>query len=152
MKYLFFTAVISSAFFFSGCTSNGETVICPKISVPEEGARALVKADGSAQLFNVRLNGVKANCKLHTSGDISMALTVGLKLSRNLMSGAQTSFVAVPMMTATVNERQKVIANDEFGYRVIFNKGEAKKYPTVEIEQLIPTNSRLVISLKPAMQ
>ena len=78
-----------------------------------------------------------------------MALTVGLKLERNLDEGMDADVVAVPMMTAVVDEQQEVISNSEFGYRVGFETGKNQQYPTVEIEKIVPLNSRLVISLKP---
>ena len=54
------------------------------------------------------------------------------------------------MMTAMVDDQQEVISNSEFGYIVVFQKGVEQAYPTVEIEKILPINSRLVISLKPA--
>ena len=150
MKNLFLTALIGCVVLFVGCASKFDDVICPKISAPEEGARAFVRADESMQMFDVRLNGVKAKCTGHKSGGTVVALTVGLKLNRNLADDDKEALVAVPMMTATVDEQEIVIANDEFSYRVGFSKGNARKYPTAEIEQLVPANARLVISLKPA--
>ena len=150
MKQLFLTALIGLVVLFSGCASKGDAVSCPKISAPEEGARAFVQADEGMQRFDVRLNGVKADCTNHKSGGTLVILTVGLKLNRNLGEGDKGALVAVPMMTAMVDEQETVIANDEFAYRVGFDKGDAQKYPNVEIEQLVPENARLVISLKPA--
>jgi hypothetical protein len=95
------------------------------------------------------LNGVKAKCTSHKSGGTVVALTIGLKIDSTLLEGKGDSLVVLPMMTATVNEQEEVIANDEFDYRVVFNTGDAKKYSSVELEQLVPANARLVISLKP---
>ena len=150
MKKLFLSALIGYVVLFAGCVSKGDIVACPKISVPEEGAEAFVRADEIMQSFDVRLNGVTVDCRSHKSGGTEVALTVGLKLSRNLADGKKQGSLAVPMMTATVDELGTVIANDEFSYRVGFSKGDAQKYPTVEIEKLIPVNARLVISLKPS--
>ena len=150
MKKLFLSTLIGYVIVFAGCVSNSDIVMCPKISAPEEGARAFVRADEIMQSFDVRLNGVKKECTSHKSGGTAVALTVGLKISRNLVDGQKKALLTVPMMTATVDEQGMVIANDEFGYRVGFSKGDAQKYPTVEIEKLVPANARLVISLKPS--
>ena len=125
-------------------------VACPLISAPEEGARSFVRSDRAGQLFDVRLNGVTAACTRHHSGGTAVALTIGLKLDRNLGDGTDADVLAVPMMTAMVDDQQTVISNSEFGYVVGFAKGIEQQYPTVEFETLIPTNARLVISLKPA--
>ena len=124
--------------------------MCPAISAPEEGTRSFVRSDTAGQLFDVRLNGVTAACMRHKSGGTTVALTVGLKLDRNLGEGAGPDILAVPMMTAMVDDQQAVISNSEFGYTVGFGKGIKQQYPTVEIEKMVPAKARLVISLKPA--
>ena len=124
-------------------------VACPVISAPEEGARSFVRSDTAEQLFDVRLNGVTADCMRHKSGGTAVALTVGLKLDRNLGEGSDADVVAVPMMTAMVDNQQTVISNSQFGYIVGFGKGDKQQYPTVELEKIVPANARLVISLKP---
>ena len=101
-------------------------------------------------MFDVRLNGVTADCVRHKSGGTAVALTVGLKLDRNLGEGTEADVLAVPMMTAMVNEQQNVISNSEFGYTVGFEKGTKQQYPTVEFEKIFPANTCLVISLKSA--
>ena len=138
------------SFLFTGCASKGEMVTCPVISAPEEGARSLVRSDTAGQLVDVRLNGVTADCMRHKSGGTEVALTVGLKLDRNLGEGSDADVIAVPMMTAMVDNQQTVISNSEFGYIVGFGKGTKQQYPTVELEKIVPANARLVISLKPA--
>ena len=79
-----------------------------------------------------------------------VALTVGLKVKRSLAEGAENDVVAVPMMSAIVGADQTVIFNQEFGYRVGFDKGSDSKFPVANIEQLVPAEARLVISLRPA--
>ena len=51
----------------------------PTISAPEEGAHAFVRSDNAKQLFDVRLNGVKAICTRHGRAARMVALSVGLK-------------------------------------------------------------------------
>ena len=150
MKQLYFLSLIGCLVLFSGCASNDEMVACPVISAPEEGARSFVRSDTGGQLFDVRLNGVTADCVLHKSGGTAVALTVGLKLDRNLGEGTDADILSVPMMTAMVDDQQSVISNSEFGYVVGFGKGEKQRYPTVELEEVVPASGRLVISLKPA--
>ena len=79
-----------------------------------------------------------------------MALSVGLKVKRSLADGVENDVVAVPMMLAIVGANQTVISNQEFGYLVGFDKGSDSKFPVAEIEQLVPADARLVISLRPA--
>ena len=150
MKHLFSLALLACSVSLAGCTSNDDRIICPAISAPEEGARSIVRSDTTGQLFDVRLNGVSAACMRHKSGATSVALTVGLKLDRNLGEGAEADVLAVPLMTAMVNDHQTVISNKEVGYTVGFGKDVKQRYPTVEIEKIVPANARLVISLKPA--
>ena len=150
MKQLSFLALIGCLVLFTGCASKDEIVTCPVISAPEEGARSFVRSDKAGQLFDVRLNGVTADCMRHKSGGTAMALTVGLKLDRNLEEGTDADLLAVPMMTAMVDNQQTVISNSEFGYIVGFEKGAKQQYPTVEFEKIVPANARLIISLKPA--
>jgi len=150
MKQLSFLALIGCSVLFTGCASKDETVVCPLISAPEEGARSLVRSDTAGQLFDVRLNGVKADCMRHDSGGTVVALTVGLKLDRNLGEGSDADVLSVPMMTAIVDNQQIVISNSEFGYTVGFGKGTKQQYPTAELENIVPVNARLVISLKSA--
>ena len=150
MKQLYFLALIGCSILFAGCASQDEVVFCPVISAPEEGARSFVRSETAGQLFDVRLNGVTADCIRHKSGGTAVSLTVGLKLDRDLKEGRDPDVLAVPMMTAMVDEQQLVTSNNEFGYRIGFEKGVKKQYPTVEIEKIVPVNSRLVISLKPA--
>ena len=114
----------------------------------KKGARSFVRSDNAGQLFDVRLNGVSADCTRDNSGGTAVALTVGLK--RSLAEGEENDVVAVPMMSAIVDANQTVISNSEFGYIVGFEKGSDRKYPTIEVEQLVPADARLVISLKPA--
>ena len=150
MKYFSLQALIGCSVIFAGCANKDNIIVCPAISAPAEGARAFVRSDTGGQIFDVRLNGVEATCTRHRSGGTAMELTVGLKLERNLNEGGDADVLAVPMMTAMVDEQQLVISNNEFGYRIGFEKGVKKQYPTVEIEKIVPVNSRLVISLKPA--
>ena len=150
MKQLSFFAVIGCSLLFAGCASEDGVGFCPVISAPEEGARSFVRSDTAGQMFDVRLNGVTADCKRHRSGSTAVALTVGLKLNRNLGEGTDADVLAVPMMTATVDDQQNVISNNEFGYIVGFAKGIKQQYPTVEFETIVPAGARLVISLKPA--
>ena len=51
---------------------------------------------------------------------------------------------------AIVDANQTVISNQEFGYRVGFDKGSDRKFPVADIEELVPADARLVISLRPA--
>ena len=141
MKRISFCALIGCSVLFAGCASKEEVVNCPFISAPAEGARAFVRSDMAGQLFDVRLNGVQANCMRHKSGGTMMELTVGLKLNRNLGEGRDADVLAVPMMTAMVDEQQTVISNGEFGYSVGFGKGVKQQYPTVEIEKIVPANA-----------
>lgn len=150
MKHISFLALIGYLALLSGCANKNEVVTCPMISAPQEGARAFVRSDKAGQIVDVRLNGVVSKCARHKSGGTNVMLTVGLKLDRNLGEGSGAIVIAVPMMTAIVDDQQTVISNDEFGYRVGFNKGIKQKYPTAEIEKIVPANARLVISLKPA--
>ena len=150
MKQLYFFALIGCSILLASCASEDAIVFCPVISAPEEGARSFVRSDTAGQVFDVRLNGVTADCIRHKSGGTAVELTVGLKLNRNLAEGMDADVLAVPMMTATVDEQQTVISNNEFGYIVGFAKGIKQQYPTVEFETIVPANARLVISLKPA--
>lgn len=150
MKQLSFLALISCSVLFVGCASNDQMVACPVISAPEEGTRSFVRSDTAGQLFDVRLNGVTAECVGHKSGGTAVALTVGLKLDRNLGEGADADVLAVPMMTAIVDDQQTVTSNSVFGYIVGFGKDEKQQYPTVEFEKIVPENARLVLSLKPS--
>ena len=150
MKQLSFLALVGCSVLFTGCTSNDEIVTCPVISAPEEGARSFVRSDTAGQMFDVRLNGLTADCLQHKSGGTVVALTVGLKLDRNLGEGADADVIAVPMMTAIVDDQQTVTSNSVFGYIVGFGKDEKQQYPTVEFEKIVPENARLVLSLKPS--
>jgi len=150
MKHISILALIGCSIIFAGCARNSEMVTCPAISAPEEGARSFVSSDKAGQLFDVRLNGVTADCVRHQSGGTEVTLTVGLKLHRDLGEGSDADVLAVPMMTAMVDDQQTVISNSEFGYIVGFGKDIEQQYPTVEIEKIVPANARLVISLKPA--
>ena len=148
MKQLSFLTLLGCSVLFIGCASNDEMVACPVISAPEEGTRSFVRSDTAGQLFDVRLNGVTAECVRHKSGGTAVALTVGLKLNRNLGEGTDADVIAVPMMTAIVDDKQTVTSNSEFGYTVGFEKGAKQQYPTVEFEKIVPENARLVLSLK----
>ena len=150
MKQLSFLTLIGCLVLFTGCASNDEIVACPVISAPEEGARSFVRSDIEGQLFDVRLNGVTADCMRHKSGGTVVALTVGLKLDRKLGEGADRDVLVVLMMMAMVDDQQTVVSNSEFGYIVGFGKGAKQQYPTVEFEEIVPANARLVISLKSA--
>ena len=150
MKQLSILALIGCSVFFTGCAGKDEMITCPLVSAPEEGARTFVRSETTGQLFDVRLNGVTADCMQHKSGGTAVALTVGLKLDRNLGEGTVADLLSVPMMTAMVGKEQTVISNSEFGYMVSFGKGAKQQYPTVEFEKIVPADARLVISLKPA--
>ena len=143
-------ALIGCLVLLAGCASQDEVVFCPTISAPEEGARAFVRSDDAKQVFDVRLNGVNAICTRHNTGATMVTLSVGLKVKRSLADGVENDVVAVPMMSAIVDANQIVISNQEFGYRVGFDKGNDSKFPVAEIEQLVPADARLVISLRPA--
>ena len=150
MKQISLIALIGCSVLLAGCASQDEVVFCPTISAPEEGARAFVRSDDAKQVFDVRLNGVNAICTRHSTGGTMLALSVGLKVKRSLADGVKNDVVAVPMMLAIVGANQTVISNQEFGYRVGFDKGSNSKFPVAEIEQLVPADARLVISLRPA--
>ncbi len=150
MKKLSFLALIGCSVLFVGCAGNDQMVACPVISAPEEGTRSFVRSDRAGQLFDVRLNGVTAECVRHKSGGTAVALTVGLKLDRNLGEGTDADVLAVPMMTAIVDNQQTVTSNSVFGYTVGFGKGAKQQYPTVEFEEIVPEDARLVLSLKPS--
>ena len=79
-----------------------------------------------------------------------VVLSVGLKIKRSLTDGEENDVVAVPMMSAIVDVNQTVMSNQEFGYLVGFDKGSDSKFPVAEVEQLVPAEARLVLSLRPA--
>ena len=58
-------------------------------------------------------------------------------LDPNLGEGTEADVLAVPMMTAIVDNQQSVIANSQFGYIVGFGKGAKQQYPTVEFEEIV---------------
>ncbi|MDB9891346.1 hypothetical protein OAD74_08245 [Alphaproteobacteria bacterium] len=150
MKQMSFMALIGCSVLLAGCTSQDEVVFCPTISAPEEGARAFVRSEDAKQVFDVRLNGVNAICTPHNSGGTMVALSVGLKIKRFLPEGAENDVVVVPMMSAIVDVNQTVMSNQGFDYRFGFDKGSDSKFPVAEVEQLVPAEARLVISLRPA--
>ena len=150
MKKVLLMAVIGCSVLLAGCASQDKGAFCPTISAPEEGARAFVRSDDAKQVFEVRLNGVSAICTPHNSGGTMVALSVGLKIERSLAEGAENDVVAVPMMSAIIDTNQTVMSNQEFGYVVGFDKGSDSKFPVAEVEQLVPAEARLVLSLRPA--
>jgi len=133
-----------------GCARDDHFSTCPPISAPEEGARAFVRTDESKQIVDVRLNGVDATCSLKDSGDTEMHIKVGLKLKRTLDEGSGADVIAVPMMTATVDNSGNVIGNDQFGYKVGIETEEKLIYPVAEFEAIIPAGARIVLSLVPS--
>ena len=150
MKYLSYTILFCFSLFSYGCAGTGETVKCPLISAPEEGVRAFVRSKNNEQIFEVRLNGVTANCEPYKSGGTLVNLTVGLKLDRERTERAEADVINVPMMIALVDDQEVVVGNDELGYRVRFDDKPLSQYFTAEFKQVVPANSRLVISLKPS--
>ena len=150
MKYLSYTILFCFSLFSYGCAGTGETVTCPVISAPEEGVSAFVRSKNNGQIFEVRLNGVTANCEPYKSGGTLVNLTVGLKLDRERTQGAEADVINVPMMIALVDDQEVVIENDDFGYRAGFGDNLSSQYFTAEFEQVVPANARLVISLKPS--
>jgi hypothetical protein len=133
-----------------GCSTNDNTTVCPSITAPEEGVRALVFSDDAEQQFDVRLNGVSAVCALDKSGNIKMVISIGLKLKRDLTVNAAADVVEIPILSATISETDQVIANQRLSSVAGIKKDEGLKYPVTEIEQLVPAGARLIISLAPS--
>ena len=134
----------------AGCVTTGDAVPCPSITAPEEGVRASMRADETGQLFDVRLNGVEASCSATKLGGVAMKISVGLKMKRDLRQGVGADIVEIPMMTAIVGPDNRVIDNVRVSSKAGFSKNEAVKYPVATLDQIVPADARLVISLVPA--
>ena len=143
-------AMLAGLFTLAGCGTTGDAVPCPPITAPEEGARASMRADETGQLFDVRLNGVEASCSAAKSGGVAMTISVGLKMKRDLGQGIEADIVEIPMMTAIVGPDNRVIDNARVSSKAGFSKNEAIKYPVATLDQIVPADARLVISLVPA--
>ena len=149
MKHLSLPALLGCLVFLSSCSSNDDVVFCPPLSAPPEGARAFVVTDDHQQIVDVRLNGVRAQCKAEANGDVLMAVKAGLKLTRNLAENAEPDIAVVPVMTAILDADEQVVSNASFGYKNGFNTGLARLLPVVEFEMVVPSGGRAVISLMP---
>ena len=147
---LIFGATIVAMLTLAGCVTTGDAVPCPSITAPEEGVRASIRADETGQLFDVRLNGVEAKCSVAKFGSVAMEISVGLKMKRDLGQGIESDIVEIPMMTAIVGPDNRVIDNVRVSSKAGFSKNEAVKYPVATLDQVVPVDARLVISLVPA--
>ena len=150
MKQIKLPTMLGVLLLLAGCSTNDTTTACPSITAPEEGVRALVFSDDAKQLFDVRLNGVSAICTLDKSGNIKMAISVWLKLKRDLTVNAAADVVEIPMLSASISETDQVIASQRLSSVAGIKKDEGLKYPVADIEQLVPVGARLVISLAPS--
>ena len=149
MKHRSLPALLGCLVFLSSCASDDGMVLCPSLSAPPEGARAFVVTDEHQQTVDVRLNGVRAECKVEANGNILMVVKAGLKLTRNLAENAEADIAVVPMMTAILDADDKVVSNDSFGYKNGFDTDLARLLPVVEFELVVPAGGRAVISLTP---
>ena len=149
MKHRSLPALLGCLVFLGSCASDDDLVLCPSLSAPPEGARAFVVTDEYQQTVDVRLNGVRAECKVEANGNILMVVKAGLKLTRNLAENAGPDIVVVPMMTAILDADDQVVSNDSFGYKNGFNADLDRLLPVVEFELVVPSGGRAVISLTP---
>ena len=142
-------ALLGCLVFLSSCASDDEVALCPSLSAPREGARALIVTDEHQQTVDVKLKGVRAECTAEANGNILMAVKAGLKLTRNLAENAEADIAVVPMMTAILDADDQVVSNDSFGYKNGFDTDLARLLPVVEFELVVPAGGRAVISLTP---
>jgi len=149
MKHRSLTALLGCLVFLSSCALDDDLVLCPSLSAPPEGARAFVLTGEYQQTVDVRLNGVRAECKAEANGNILMAVKAGLKLTRNLAENAEADIAVVPMMTAILDADDQVVSNDSFGYKNGFDTDLARLLPVVEFELVVPAGGRAAISLRP---
>ena len=149
MYHLLLPALLGCFVFLSSCSLLSDVVPCPPLSAPPEGARAFVVTDKNRQIVNVRLNGVRAQCKAEANGDVLIEVKAGLKLTRNLAENAERDIVVVPMMTAILDADDQVVSNESFGYKNGFDTDLERLLPVVEFELIVPSGGRAVISLTP---
>ena len=149
MKYLSLPTLLGCLVFLSSCSSHDDTVFCPPLSTPPEGARAFVVTDKHQQIVDVRLNGVRAQCTAEANGDVLMVVKAGLKLTRNLAENVEADVAVVPMITAILDPDDQVVSNGSFGYKNGFDADLERLLPVVEFELVVPSGGRAVISLMP---
>ena len=149
MKKLVVPAMLCIFLFLESCSSIDESVFCPELSAPVEGARAFVVTDEQKQTVDVRLNGVQAQCTTEADGGILMEVKAGLKMTRDLAQNAAADIAIVPMMTAILDGNDEVLSNEAFGYKTGFDTDLARLLPVVEFELVVPADGRVVISLTP---
>ena len=143
-------AMLAGMITLAGCGTASDAVPCPPITASQEGVRVSMRADKTGQLFDVRLNGVEASCSATKLGSVAMKISVGLKMKRDLGQGIEADIVEIPMMTAIVGSDNRVIDNARVSSKAGFSKNEAVKYPVATLNQILPADARLVISLLPA--
>ena len=143
-------AMLAGMITLAGCGTTGDAVPCPPVTASQEGVRVSMRADETGQLFDVRLNGVEASCSVAKSGGVAMKTLVSLKMKRDLRQGVEADIVEIPMMTAIVGPDNRVIDNTRDSSKAGFSKNEAVKYSVVTLNQTLPADARLVISLVPA--
>ena len=149
MKNLLLPAMLGSLLFLISCSSGDDLVYCPPLSAPVEGARAFVLTDEHQQIVDVRLNGVRTQCKAEADGSVLMEIKAGMKMTRDLSQNAESDIAVVPMMTAVLDENDEVLSNKVFGYKNGFDTDLARLLPVFEFDMVVPANGRAVISLTP---
>ena len=150
MKHLLFSVILGSSLFLSSCSFRDELEYCPPLSAPIEGARAFLVTDELKQTIDVRLNGVRAECKAGADGIVFLEIKAGMKITRDLGKNVEADVAIVPMMTAVLDVNDNLLSNETFAYRIGFSMDQDRLLPVFEFELEVPADGRAVISLVPA--
>ena len=143
--------VLVTAALLAGCSTGSEYVKCPELTAPEEGAEAFMRIDETGEIVNARMNGVRASCENVGDDDISMELSVGLKIKR-LTAEEYPAGVAQVNVVGLVAEGDKVVSSQPpIRYKAGFRKGERIMYPVVDYDVTVKQGQRLILSLVPGL-
>ena len=155
MRYYFITKLLflimlPPIFLLSSCASlKKELYDCTKlVSVIKEGSIVDIKTNNYNDLSIVRFNGIESSC-YNKNNLIYSEVKIGLKVSREINNNnlGNVDEVEVPFILAILDNKENVILNDSFGYKITFPSGEFSVFPKVKFKYKFPINSRIIISL-----
>ena len=137
------------AMLLSSCIlGGGVRVDCPQITAPRETASMFMSMEDSQEVFDVRFNGVQAECKTRRNGDIVVDLAIGLKIKRALQP-APGGTAEIHLLSVVLDRDDRPVDTQPFSYKIGFVQDEHLKYPVANHQVLMLPGERVVISLLP---
>ena len=149
-RFLPISTVLGGATLLAACAGDPVYVACPEITAPPEGTAAFRKMEGTGEVIDVRMNGVRGLCQ-RVDGGTQVDVAIGLKMKRPAAEKFAGGVAEAEIRVFVVDADDKVARTDTVVYKAGFREGTRTHYPVAQYSDELSDGQRLVLSLVPEL-